>query len=137
MRNRVFTVDQANRTLPLVRRVAEDVVRDYRELERIALEYRQLRDRTDRGDEEQALLNGMKQRMAVLSEGIDGCVAELREIGCEMTDQATGTVDFPSVLDDRPVCLCWQSGEDRVEYWHEITEGLRSRKPLPVTVAED
>jgi hypothetical protein len=40
-------------------------------------------------------------------------------------------------MDGRRVLLCYQMGEDRVEFWHELTEGYAGRKPLPVTVPEE
>jgi hypothetical protein len=75
--------------------------------------------------------------MADLSDQIDGFVHELSEIGCEMKDLEVGLVDFPAEMEGRKVYLCWKLGEDRVDHWHELTEGFRGRKPLPVTVPED
>jgi hypothetical protein len=28
------------------------------------------------------------------------------------------------------VFLCWQLGEDSIEYWHEIESGFSGREPL-------
>lgn len=137
MTKRMFTVEEANRALPLVRVVATDVVREYGELAGKAAAYRRLRDRTTRDADDEARLNGLKQEMAALSDVIDGFVAEIGEIGCEMKDLEIGLVDFPAELDDREIRLCWKVGEERVEFWHETTEGFSGRKPLSVTVPED
>jgi hypothetical protein len=51
---------------------------------------------------------------------IDRWNIQLREIG-------TGLVDFPALVAGRPVWLCWRLGEDKVEWWHEVTEGFDSR----------
>lgn len=137
MTRRIFTVEEANRTLPLVRRVVEDIVSGYAEIGRMAGDYKALRGRRDRTPDHEERLNDLKRSMASASSAIDGFVAELSEIGCEMKDLESGLVDFPSEMDDRPVFLCWCRGEDRVDHWHETTEGFPGRKPLPVTVPED
>jgi hypothetical protein len=137
MGNRVFTVGEANRTIPLVARIVEDIVRDYGELSGCAEEYKSLRSREERTEETHDRLNELKQVMSRLSEGIDDFATELKEIGCEVKDLAEGIVDFPAEMDDRRVYLCWRLGEDRIEYWHEITGGFAGRRPLPVTVPED
>ena len=137
MKRRAFTLDEANRTLPLVRHIATDVARAYRELSDRAERYKVLRSGQDRSDATEEALNDLKRSMAVLTSEIDAFVAELLEIGCEMKDLASGTVDFPSVLDGRQVFLCWQPGEDCVEFWHEVTDGFSGRRPLPVAVTEE
>ena len=136
MTKRRFTLEEANGTLPLVRSVVADIVRDYRRLGEFARDYKELRGKKDRDADHEARLNARKQQMATLSEEIDTFVSELTEIGCEMKDLELGLVDFPSELDGRTVNLCWQHGEDQVEFWHETTEGFPARKPLPVTVPE-
>ncbi len=137
MRSKTFTVEEANSALPLVRRIVADVVRAYELLAEQAREYKQTRAVEDRTTEVEDRLNRLKRSMGALSEEIEAFVGELSEIGCEMKDLKTGLVDFPSLLDDRRVLLCFAMGEDRVEFWHEVTEGYAGRKPLPVTVLEE
>ena len=137
MRSRQFNPEEATRSLPLVSKVVHDVVRDYAELSDLAAEYKKLRAGTERGEETEGALNILKRRMASLSEGIDACVAELTEIGCEMKDLRIGLVDFLSEMDGREIYLCWQQGEAAVEHWHELTDGFAGRRPLPVSVFED
>ena len=136
MTSRIFGADEANRTIPLVRRVVTDIVRDYGLVATMAKEYKALRRLPNREESHEERLNELKQEMAVLSDHIDECVRELSEIGCEMKDLSQGLVDFPAEMEGRKVYLCWMIGEDRVDHWHEVTEGFRGRKPLPVTVPE-
>ena len=137
MRSRTFTVEEANNALPLVRRIVADIVRAYELLSEQAEDYKNVRAFEDRTTEVEDRLNSLKRSMGVLSEEIEAYVGELSEIGCEMKDLKTGLVDFPSLMDDRRVFLCYQLGEDRIEHWHETTEGFAGRKPLPVTVSEE
>jgi len=136
MTSRIFTADEATRTIPLVHKIVADIVRDYDYVATMAEEYKALRRLPNRDENHEERLNELKQEMAALSDQIDDCVRELGEIGCEMKDLSRGLVDFPAEMEGRRICLCWMLGEDRVEHWHEMTEGFRGRKPLPVTVPE-
>ncbi len=137
MRSRTFTVEEANNALPLVRRIVADIVRAYELLSEQAVDYKDVRVVEDRTTDIEDRLNGLKRSMSVLSEQIEDFVAELAEIGCEMKDLKTGLIDFPFLMDGRRVFLCYELGEERVEFWHELTEGYAGRKPLPVTVSEE
>lgn len=48
----------------------------------------------------------------------------------ELKDLNVGLVDFPALLADRTVFLCWQLGEPSVGFWHETDTGYASRAPL-------
>lgn len=54
----------------------------------------------------------------------------LEEAGVVVRDIDRGLVDFPAVLDGEEVYLCWQSGEDQVEFWHDLEGGFAGRQPL-------
>jgi hypothetical protein len=45
-------------------------------------------------------------------------------------DLDTGLLDFPAILNDEEVYLCWRLGEDRIRFYHGIHEGFAGRKPL-------
>ena len=50
--------------------------------------------------------------------------------GCLVKDLDTGLLDFPAILNDEEVLLCWKLGEDRIRFYHGINEGFAGRKPL-------
>jgi hypothetical protein len=54
----------------------------------------------------------------------------VEESGIVLRDIDRGLVDFPAVIDDREIYLCWELGEDEVEFWHELADGYRGRQPL-------
>jgi hypothetical protein len=39
-------------------------------------------------------------------------------------------LDFPAVIDNEDVYLCWKLGEDRIRFYHRQDEGFSGRKPL-------
>ncbi len=51
-----------------------------------------------------------------------------REI--QLKDVERGLVDFPAILDEREVFLCWEKAEDNITHWHDIDTGFAGRKPL-------
>jgi hypothetical protein len=131
MRSR-FTVDDANRTLPLVRRIVSDAVRDYWRWQDKVRQYEEVAaNRVVDAPSEDA--ERLEKETAQLARDIDGYVAEIRELGVEMKGFDTGLVDFPGEVDGRPVLLCWQLGEESVLYWHEEDAGYAGRQPLPST----
>jgi hypothetical protein len=57
-------------------------------------------------------------------------LAEIDSIGVVVKDLEQGLLDFPSVMDGKPVLLCWKLGEPAIAYWHTKEEGFAGRKPL-------
>jgi hypothetical protein len=43
-------------------------------------------------------------------------------------DLRRGLLDFPALIGDREVFLCWEKGEDDVEFWHELETGYAGRE---------
>ena len=49
---------------------------------------------------------------------------------CLSADVEIGLCDFPFMLKDKLVFLCWKSGEDQVHWWHDIDSGYADRQPI-------
>jgi hypothetical protein len=127
--SRIFTVDEANRTLPLVSRIVEDIVRDYARWREKVDAYELEVARTTRGEtnEDAARLEKEAQQLAA---EIERYLEELAALDVQFKGFDLGLVDFPARRDDRDVMLCWRLGEPRVEYWHEVDGGFAGRLPL-------
>jgi len=57
-------------------------------------------------------------------------LAEIASHGVQVKDPDRGLLDFPTVVDGRPALLCWQVGEERIEFWHTIEDGFAGRQPI-------
>ena len=57
-------------------------------------------------------------------------LAEIDSIGVQVKDLEQGLLDFPSVMDGKPVLLCWKLGEPAIAHWHTEQEGFDGRKPI-------
>ncbi len=123
-----FSVEEANRTLPLVRRVVSDIVSTHRRLMERAEEYRALAAEADahvvRRDE-------VERDLRELSGAVNSFVGELTDIGVLFKGFENGLVDFYATLDGRPVFLCWKLGEASIEWFHELNAGYQGRRRLP------
>jgi hypothetical protein len=123
---RRFTLEQANRSLPLVQRVVSDIVLTREEATRLQSKL------------EAAAGKEHKNVQADLDVAIDKLHAyldELTEIGVELKDFQAGLVDFIGRHQGRDIYLCWKLGEERVAYFHEINAGFAGR--LPVTMLDE
>ncbi len=125
----LFTVDHANRTLPLVRKIVEDVVAQHRRWRETILEL-DLVASTARVDEPRDRAEQLEREAQVLAREIDGYQRELEQLGIQLKDRRLGLVDFPSEMNGRHVLLCWRLGEPDVQYWHEVDAGYAGRQPL-------
>ena len=123
-----FTVEEANRTLPLVRRIVEDIVKTYEELtERVA----EARQTSPGGGDEAETPPELEAEIRELTDRTNGYIAELDELSALFKGPEEGLVDFYAMLDERPVFLCWKLGEEQIEYWHELEAGYAGRQRLP------
>ena len=57
-------------------------------------------------------------------------IAAIAKLGGVPKDLGMGLVDFPCLMNDREVNLCWRFGETKINFWHGLDEGYTGRKPL-------
>lgn len=124
---RRFTVEQANKSLPLVRRITTDIVRTHGQ----AVHIQQDIERSD-AKKRSDLQSQLEQAMHRLEDLVD----ELAEVGCELKDYQSGLIDFTGRHRGHDVCLCWKLGEEKIAYWHEMDSGFAGRQPVS-TLRED
>ena len=61
---------------------------------------------------------------------VKDAVERIQTTGCVVKDLDTGLVDFPSIINNEEVYLCWRLGEDRIRFYHRQDEGFAGRKPI-------
>ena len=114
-----FTPSEAIKTLPLVRKIVEDILNTTREMRLYAED-----------------VNGQIENepfIKKMAENVEGFIKELEEIGCFYKDWnfTIGLVDFPSVIDGKEVLLCWRTDEETIKFYHEMESGFAGRKKIP------
>jgi hypothetical protein len=130
---KLFTVDLANRMLPLVSRIVSDIVSgNQRWQETIAeLDVVSSQPRSELPDPRIAALDKRARQQV---EEIADFEAELEKLGIQLKDRRVGLIDFPSELEGRRVLLCWRLGEPSVQFWHDEESGFAGRRPLSPTL---
>ena len=131
---RHFTPEEANAELEHVRPLVEQLVAERNE-HAFALERQEELEGKIRGNgggippaelaSATAEVDGLARRLAHL-------VDEIATHGAEVKDLDTGLIDFPALRRGETVLLCWQLGEDEIEWWHTVDDGFAGRRPLPL-----
>ncbi len=137
METRYFTVDGANKALPLVNRIVADILHDYEVWRDHMRQYELLSGEApdDSGESPEQL--ALRQQVDDVAHSINGYMEEMAQIGCVFKGFDQGLVDFYSKRDDRDVFLCWRFGEPAVEHWHELEGGFTGRQPVEAPVSGD
>ena len=131
---KLFTLDEAERTLPLVRRIVEDLLAEYPAWRAKVARYEVLSGAARAESGETPALLAARDAVAVHADRINGYLQELEAIGCLFKGFDGGLVDFYSLRDDHPIFLCWRLGEERIGHWHEIDAGAAGRQPVDDTI---
>jgi hypothetical protein len=127
---KLFTLAEAERTLPLVRRIVADLLAEYPRWRTAVTRFELLTGgaRADWGETSE--LVAARDEVTLAAARINEYLKELEAIGCVFKGFDAGLVDFYSLRDDRPVFLCWKMGEARISHWHELDAGFGGRQPI-------
>jgi hypothetical protein len=116
MVEKFFSPKEANESLPLVKKIVEDILSK-------AQEARSLMAMTDVSHERQLI---------DLDWNIKALMAQLEDLGCYYKDWnfEIGLVDFPAIIHGKEALLCWRSDEERVAWFHGYEDGYGGRRPI-------
>lgn len=130
---KTFTLAEAQRLLPVLKSLLKRAMDSKQVIEGIEKKLQDLNHRI--------LLSGglfvdvpkVARRRAERDKAVQAAkdvMAEVEAIGVQIKDLDMGLLDFPCVVDDQIVLLCWKYGEEKIEFWHGLEEGFRGRKPI-------
>jgi hypothetical protein len=128
---RLFSLNEANRMLPLVRHIMRDVVRLARSVRHCRFHLAFI---SRGGDEIEYLFPRefqlLRDRLAVRQARLMECMEELKRLGIELEAPTIGLVDFPACVHGHAIYYCWRYDEPAIRYWHWLHEGFVDRRPL-------
>ena len=130
---KLFTVDQANATLPLVRKIVTDVVREHAAWREKMLDL-DLAASAEPAESDRANVERLEREVQARAREIASFQRELGALGIELKDPRLGLIDFPSEMNGRRVLLCWCLGEPEVQFWHDAESGYAGRQPLETSL---
>jgi len=122
---RIFTLAEAQSLLPRLRTLLEELSQEWKRMSELNPEIQKARDN--------APLNGYSKFGVEYVESVShlmSLIHEIKDMGVLLKDADKGLCDFPYIKGGRMVYLCWQLGEDTIQYWHDVETGFAGRKPL-------
>lgn len=124
----LWTPERANRALPLLRRIADDLVGTYAQWRALIAQFEVVSAGTDPSAQQEA--ERLQKELQRHAADVESFMKELEELGVECKSLDTGLFDFPAERDGRVVYLCWRHGERAVTHWHEVDAGFSGRRPI-------
>jgi hypothetical protein len=88
------------------------------------------RGRSGAGSDADEELRRIRMRMQGIVDQMQAAVGQIDAWGITLRDIESGLVDFPALVTGRQIWLCWRLGEGDVDWWHELSTGFGSRRPL-------
>ncbi len=120
MAMRYFTLAEAEELLPLVRAATRQLGAHHAKL-RAEIAVHPVAPHTD----------GYRSAAAFrLNEEMHRVVRWFQRTGAQIKGLSPALVDFPALVGEREVLLCWQAGEDGVGWYHDPDAGFADRRPI-------
>ena len=79
---------------------------------------------------DRAPLARARQQREQSASALQETLQQIGSSGVLVKDLDIGLIDFPCLMNDREVYLCWKLGEGHIEFWHHIEDGFAGRKPV-------
>ena len=129
---RYFTIDQANRLLPEIVPMLEELRAMKQQLDELREQQSHLQEKArSNGHNRAAEIAELAGQIERLVNESGERIARLNALGIEIKDIEMGLIDFLSLHRGRRVYLCWKLGEPSVRFWHTIEAGYAGREPIP------
>ena len=129
-----MTVDEVNQRLPLVRSIVRDIVDLHSDVTERKQRLASLRERHPPSNIADSVyeqeVRQMESELTRDEQTLVRYSQELSQIGGELTNAATGTVDFPGGIDGSRMVFCWRYDEPEVLFWHYDDCGSGERMSL-------
>jgi hypothetical protein len=62
--------------------------------------------------------------------GMQEILGEFQRRQIMIKDLERGLIDFPAIIGGKEVFLCWEDGEEDIEFWHDLDAGYAGREHL-------
>lgn len=130
-RIKLYSVDEAERTLPLVKKIVKDITHNFIEHENRMLERKKLPLSPPAGSSAEERAFQLENEMDHFKQEVVRHQRDLEKMGIELKDYRAGLLDFYSRYDGRIVHLCWKSDEgNTLAYWHDLDAGFLGRQRI-------
>jgi hypothetical protein len=130
----VFTWGAGQAMLPLVARIAADIVGHHERLALLQPEQARLeRSRYTLAWPDRSRRYHLHEEITAVEGELRSACAELERLGLTLLDGAAGLVGFPTIVNDRKAYFSWRPGEDGLRFWNYAGDGVRRSVPAAWT----
>lgn len=121
-----FTLEQANKMLPSVIQKFNTVLDTKNEVVRIQSDF----ETNPKYMENFKDYIIKKQELNSAITNFYKSIEDLEATGVSVKSIDQGLLDFPSLMFNEEIWLCWKQGETVIKFWHGKDEGFNGRKPI-------
>jgi hypothetical protein len=139
MADRSFTLEEAQRLLPVLESLLRTAIDGKKLIETVDAELQDLAHRVFLSGGLLVNIIQVARRKAEREKTIQrvkDTLAEIDATGVQVKDLDIGLLDFPCEVEGRTVLLCWKLGEKGITHWHDTSEGFAGRKPIDEKIAK-
>ena len=131
MKGKIFNPDEANQMLPLVSRIAADIVDTYERVNAALQAFETEKARAEQDPTRELELRRADEDVARLLDRFQGLIEEIEALGGTVKDYEKGGIDFYGEVDGEIVYLCWRPGDEEIRWFHRVDEGYSKRQAIP------
>ena len=134
---RTFTLQEAQVLLPVLEGLLKKAIEGKKVIEQVHEEFQQVSHRIFLAGGCEVDIASLARRKAEkdrAEQRVKDALAEIDSTGVQVKDLDIGLLDFPCVVEDRIVLLCWKLGEKAITHWHGTEEGFSGRKPIDASI---
>jgi hypothetical protein len=116
--------------LPLVVRIAQDIVHYHGQLQQLCSELASLEEnRRELTWPQRARRYELEDEIATAEVALRAIMAELDSLGVTLLDSTEGLVGFPTMVNQRRAFFSWKPGEETIAWWNYVSDRLRRSVP--------
>ena len=133
MAERTFTLQEAQALLPVLESLLKTAMEAKTIVEQVQAEMNRLSNRIFMNGGTLINVVATARRKSEGEKAIQqakDALAEINATGVQVKDLDIGLLDFPCVVGDQTILLCWKAGEKVIAHWHATDEGFAKRKPI-------
>jgi hypothetical protein len=126
MATKYFTLDEANRLLPVIEPLLAQLMEKQAEVVQMQRHLGDFLADSRSGGIGSPEASQMVQSFA----DIESLIGQIQSFGCVLKNSSIGLVDFLADHNGRDVYLCWKYGEAHISHYHDVHDGFNGRKPF-------
>jgi hypothetical protein len=137
---RTFTVAEAESLLPVLESLLRSAIDAKKLIEEVDAEQQALASRVFLNGGTMVDIVAVARRKAEREKALQkakDAVAEIDATGVQVKDLDIGLLDFPCIVGEEVILLCWKLGEKGITHWHGTEEGFAGRKPIDERILRD